>query len=146
VDDLDAAGGDLGAQCRVEVGPADRGGDRAVRFGSAEREQRELPAGAVGQAQPGRRVAGLEHLARIQVQGAQGGETVDGDGQPEAAFVGVRVVGLMDDRGVAGLLQGDGGDGAGDPAACDDGVFRHKMTMHGMTKPGNPEMPPRVGA
>ena len=110
---------DLGAQGRVQVGPADGGGDGAVRFRPAEREQRELPAGAVGQAQPGCRVTGLEHRGRIQVQGAERGQPVDRDGQEGAAFIGVRPAGLVDDRGVAGSVQGDGGDGPGDPAARD---------------------------
>jgi hypothetical protein len=62
--------------------------------------------------------AGGQHPGRVEIERAQGGQAVDRDGQERAALVGDALrAGLEQPRLPTGAVQGDGGDGAGDPAA-----------------------------
>jgi hypothetical protein len=85
---------------------------------------------------------GADQLGRVEVERAQGFEPVDGDGQERAALVGVARMGLLDQRGEARAVQGEGGDGAGDSAAGDDGSLSHNLTIASMTMRRQPRKNP----
>ncbi|GAA3339931.1 hypothetical protein GCM10020358_25540 [Amorphoplanes nipponensis] len=145
VRERDATPLDLGAQGPVEVGAADRRGGDAVRVGAAQGQPGQPAARGVAQVQGGRREAGGEDPGRVEAERAEGGQAVHGDGDERAALVGPGVAGFVDGRGEPGVVQGEGGDGAGDAATRDHGCLSHRMNMHLMTSVRQPRETPRLG-